>query len=147
MPTSAVFDMLAREARDLTLALDATAAAVSRALGDVLVMVAEYVGERDTLQIGAGYLISDYPLTKEALERRESRTMSLDDAAADPDEAALLRDLGYRSLLMLPLLADDQVWGLVEVYRHDDRPFTAADVALAQERVLALGGELESLLG
>jgi GAF domain-containing protein len=147
VPTSAVFDMLAREARELVVALDASACAVSRALGDVLVMVAEYVGERATLQIGAGYLISDYPLTKEALERRESRTISLDDPGADPDEAALLRELDYRALVMLPLLAHGQVWGLVEVYRDDDRPFSPAEVARAEERVRVLAEELESMLG
>ena len=139
--------MLAREARELVFALDASACAVSRALGDVLVMVAEYVGERTTLQIGAGYLISDYPLTKEALERRESRTISLDAPGADPDEAALLRELDYRSLVMLPLLAEGEVWGLVEVYLEDARPVSAQEVEHAEKRVRALGEGLESMLG
>jgi hypothetical protein len=47
--------------------VDADACAISRAIGDVLIMVAETVPEGKTLLQGQGYLVSDYPVTKRML--------------------------------------------------------------------------------
>lgn len=115
--------------------LDADACVVSRALGDVLIQVAEHVRDGGTLLLGQGHLASDFPLTVEVLERHEPRTVSSADPGADAAEVALLRVLGYHALLMLPVLADGERWGLVEVYARG-RSFTAADAAAAQ-RVVA----------
>jgi len=55
-------------------------------------------------------------------------------AGHDPAEASVLRVHGFGSLVMLPLLIQDNVWGLVEAYRHDtQRPFTDAEVRTAAE--------------
>ena len=67
-----VSGLLAAAARLLVDVLPASACAISRALGDLLVVLAEYT-ESQSVQTGHGYLISDYPLTREVLERVEPR--------------------------------------------------------------------------
>lgn len=116
--------------------LAADACVVSRALGDVLIQVAEHVCDGGTLVTGQGYLASDFPLTLEVLERREPRTVSTDDPAADADEVRLLGVLGYDALLMVPLLVEGELWGLVEVYGRGRR-FGGADTVAAQLVVTA----------
>jgi GAF domain-containing protein len=146
MPRLGTFDMLERAARDLVRTLDASGCAISRALGDVLVQVAEHVEGSGTLLLGVGYLVSDFPETQAVLEQREARTVSLADPAADPAEAALLRELGFGALVMLPLVAGADVWGLVEIYRASE-PFSPAEVERAEEHVGRLGAELAASLG
>jgi hypothetical protein len=119
--------------------LRADACVVSRALGDVLIQVAEHVSDGGTLLLGQGHLASDYPLTVEVLERRRPRTVSTADPDADAAEVGLLRVLGYDALLMLPLPADGERWGLVEVYARG-RPFSEPDVAAAERIVAARSG-------
>jgi GAF domain-containing protein len=131
-----VYDLLTACARDLVDAVDGVACVISRMIGDVLVMVAEHAPGGRTLQLGQGYLVSDYPATQVVLDRREPALLSLEDEDVDPAEAALLREFGFSSLLMLPLVLKGDVWGLVEVYRADGPRFEPAD-AQAAERVLA----------
>jgi hypothetical protein len=119
--------------------LAADACVVSRALGDVLIQVAEHVRDGGTLLLGQGHLASDYPLTVEVLERHRPRTVSTSDPDADSAEVGLLRVLGYDALLMLPLLADGERWGLVEVYARG-RAFGEADAAAAERLVAARSG-------
>ena len=66
------------------------------------------------------------------------RTLTLDDPDVDDGEARILRELGYRSLLMLPLELNAATWGLVEVYRLETRPFDADNVRRAS-RLTQLG--------
>ena len=101
-------------------------------IGDVLILVTERVQAGSTLQSGQGYLVPDYPQTAQVLETRAPRTLTLDDPDVDAGEAAILRGLGYGSLVMLPLEINGSAWGLVEVYRIDRRPFTDADVKRAR---------------
>jgi hypothetical protein len=131
-----VYDLLTACARDLVTAVDGIACVISRMIGDVLVMVAEHAPDGRTLQLGQGYLVSDYPATQAVLDRREPAMLSLEDEDVDPAEAALLREFGFDSLLMLPLVLKGDVWGLVEAYRADGPRFEPAD-AQAAERVLA----------
>jgi len=127
--------LLAATARLLVDGLPATACAISRAIGDLLVELVEH-STAQSLQSGHGYLISEYPATREVLEVRQPMLVSVADRDADAMEVALLRELGFDSLLMLPLIEHNDVWGLVEVYdRRPDR-FMAADVETA-ERVVA----------
>jgi hypothetical protein len=61
------------------------------------------------------------------------RALTIDDPQVDDGEAGVLRELGYRTLLMLRLDLNGATWGLVEVYRLDTRPFDADDVSRASE--------------
>ena len=132
--------------RTLVDLLGAQACALSRLLGDVLVQLEEVVQPGRSLIIGQGYVVSDYPLTGEVLDQRVPRRVSLHDADADPAEAALLRDLGYDALLMLPLVVGDEPWALVEVYDAGERRFSAADADLGA-RVVERGASRLAELG
>ena len=128
-----LLDVLSSLGDSLVERLGADACAISRVIGDVLILIVERVPEGTTLQSGQGYLVSDYPQTAEVLETRQPRGLTLDDPGVDEAEAALLRELGYGGLLMSPLELNGELWGLVEVYRNDRRPFSVADLDLVRE--------------
>lgn len=126
-------DALSKLADLLVEELDADACALSRVIGEVIILVAERVPEDGTLQQGQGYLVSEFPQTEEVLLTREPRALTLDDAVVDEAEARLLRELGFGALLMTPLELSGEVWGLVEVYRVARRPYTEAEIRRALE--------------
>jgi GAF domain-containing protein len=141
-------ELMRTAARLAAEAVDASACAISRILGDVLIELAEFAGDRKTLYLGHGYLISDYPLTREAIERREARTVHAPDPDADRREVELLEELGFTSLLMVPISPRDEVWGLAEIYREGGHGFAEADADRAKglfdvvaRRVAELEGE------
>jgi len=128
-----LLDVLSGTARELVDALDADACGMSRAIGEMLILVVEYAENGRTIQLGQGYLVSDYPETTRVLADRVPRALTLDDADVDGAEAAVLRELGYGSLLMLPLVLNGELWGLVEVFRTDTRPFSDDEVRTARD--------------
>jgi GAF domain-containing protein len=143
-----VAELMRTAARLATEAVDGSGCAISRIIGDVLIELAEFAGTRKTLYLGHGYLISDYPLTREVIERRETRTVYAPDPDADKQEVELLDELGFTSLLMIPICAGDDVWGLAEVYRDGVHRFVDVDAERATrlfgvvgERLLELEGE------
>lgn len=137
--------LLAAATVELVGLLDASACVLSRLVGDVLVEIAEHSRTGSTLQLGHGYVLGDYPLTREVVESGQPRTASLFDDRADAAEAELLRELGFTSLLMLALPGETGPWGLVELYATDARTWTAADSATG-ERVVAGVSELLAAL-
>jgi GAF domain-containing protein len=126
-----LLDALDDAAGRLVEALEADGCAISRALGDVLLLVTERVPRGETLQLEQGYLVSDYPDTRHVLERGEPRTACLGDPELDPGEERVLLQLGYASLLMLPLELKGEIWGLVEVYREEPVPFGPVEIRAA----------------
>jgi GAF domain-containing protein len=126
-----LLDALDEAAGRLVEALEADGCAISRALGDVLLLVTERVPPGETLQPEQGYLVSDYPETRHVLEHREPRTACLGQPGLDPAEERVLRTLGYGSLLMLALELNGEMWGLVEVYREQPVPFGPVEVRAA----------------
>jgi transcriptional regulator with GAF, ATPase, and Fis domain len=126
-------DVLSAMADGLIERVEADACAISRVIGDVLILVAERVPDGTTLLRGQGYLVPDYPQTAEVLETRRPRTLTLADPDLDPAEASVLRMHGFGSLVMAPFLLQGEVWGLVEAYRNDVQPFTEADVRTVVE--------------
>jgi GAF domain-containing protein len=129
--TMRLLDLLSATAAELVERLDANACAISRVIGDVLILVAESAPEGSTLQLGQGYLVPDYPRTQEVLATRTPYTLTLDDDVVDPAEAEVLHELGFASLLILPLDLGSNRWGLVEVYRSAPLPFSDNDVRVA----------------
>ncbi len=126
-----LLDLLKSTATELVDALEAQACAISRTIGDVLIMVTDLAPPGQTLQLGGGYLVSDYPLTHDVLATGRPRTLTLLDPHVDPQEASVLRELGFASLLMCPLELNGGPWGLVEVYRTEPLPFTEDDLRTA----------------
>ncbi len=130
--------LLKATCRALTRATDGDACIISRVLGDLLISVAEWSNSGESLQLAHGYLITDFPVTAEVLERAEPRLVSLLEPGADPGEAQVLADLGFDSVLMLSLVIDEAPWALVELYASG-RPFTEADVERARPIVQRAG--------
>lgn len=130
-----LLDALGNIAEALLAELDAEACAISRVIGDVLILVAERVPDGMTLQQGQGYLVSDYPQTAEVLTTGEPRALTLDDDELDEAEAEILRTYGFGALLMLRLELGGETWGLVEVYRIARRMFTSDEIRRASELI------------
>ncbi|MDX6485198.1 MAG: hypothetical protein QOF43_351 [Gaiellaceae bacterium] len=128
-----LLDVLSAMADELVAQLDADACAISRVIGDVLILVAENVPQGATLQQGQGYLVPDFPQTSEVLTTGRPRALTLDDPDVDEAEARVLAEHGFGSLMMTPLEYEGGTWGLVEIYRVDRRAFTDDDVRLALE--------------
>jgi GAF domain-containing protein len=126
-----LLDALDDAAGRLVEALEADGCAISRALGDVLLLVTERVPPGETLQPEWGYLVSDYPETKHVLEHREPRAVCLGEPGLDPAEERALLQVGYASVLMFPLELKGEVWGLVEVYREEPVPFGPVEIRAA----------------
>lgn len=138
-----VSGLLNAACEDLATTLDATGCSVSRTIGDLLVELGQFMRMGEPLPL-ALYLVSDYPLTREVLDQGEPRVVSRDDPAADQAEAELLERLGFESLLMLPLRARRDTWGLVEVYR-DGREFGTGEIEKAAALVDGVGELLADL--
>jgi GAF domain-containing protein len=137
-------DLLRTAARQFVEVADGEACAISRVVGDVLIEVFEYAVEDRTLVLGHGYLISDFPLTKEALEEDKPRTASVLDPRTDESEANLLRELKFDSLLMVPLACEGSPWGLVEIYVNG-REFTPDEVMRAHDLASTVCARIEQL--
>jgi len=116
-------DVLSRAALALRDSLDAEACAISRVIGDVLLLVTDVSAPQNPIALDRGYLVSEFPATEDVLRNGHPRSLHLDQPGADPEEARLLREMGYSALLMLPLVLGGSTWGLVEVYRAQARPF------------------------
>jgi GAF domain-containing protein len=128
----------------LTKDLEAHACNLSRVVGQLLVDLCEHSFDGRRIQLGRGYLLPDFPLTQEVIERREPRIVSLFEADVDESEAELLRALRFDSLLMIPLVVDDACWGLFEVYREGTDVFKAEHVARAAAIVESTSTVLEA---
>ncbi len=90
------------------------------------------LGETAVDAPGTSYPLSDYPATRRVLESREPQLVQADDPVGDPAEQALIRELGYDGVLMLPMVAGDEVLGLVEVFQGPgNEHFSKDQVALA----------------
>jgi GAF domain-containing protein len=128
-----VASLLGASARSFAELLGAPGCTISRVIGDLLVDLIQHRETEGLNRLGHGYLISDYPLTRQVIEGREPRTVFIDDPDVDPAEARLLRELGFDSLLMVALEENDAAWGLVEVYGQKGRRFKDDEIDLARE--------------
>jgi GAF domain len=141
---TSVAQLLGLTAESLVNVLDVPACTISRVIGDLLVDLVQHEREGKPTRLGHGYLISDYPLTRAVIESREPETVYAGDEDADEAEISLLVELGFDSLLMLAIEAENGAWGLIEVYGNDRR-FDATDVAVAQAIAAETGEMLERL--
>jgi hypothetical protein len=136
--------LLGTACREAVGLLDASACAISRVIGDLLVGLDEHTISARPLAHGHEYLISDFPLTREVVDSGEARWVSRLDSGADEHETALLAQLGFESLLMVSLPASGSCWGLVEVY-SEQGTFDEARAELASRLAVETGALLERL--
>ena len=136
--------LLGTACREAVRLLDASACAISRVIGDLLVGLDEHTVSARPLAHGHEYLISDFPLTRDVVESGEARWVSRLDSEPDEHESALLAQLGFESLLMVCLPSGGSCWGLVEVY-NDHGSFDERQAELASRLAAETGVLLERL--
>ncbi|HEX4977810.1 MAG TPA: EAL domain-containing protein [Nocardioides sp.] len=86
--------------------------------------------QHDWTALGAQYRLEDYPASKHALDSGELVSCRVDDPGADPAEVRLLREIGFGSLLLVPVREDDgRPVALMELYARDARQWTEAELA------------------
>jgi transcriptional regulator with GAF, ATPase, and Fis domain len=134
-PQLRLLDVLERRADELVSLTGADACVLSRVVGDVLIVLTQATADGRRLSFGQGFLVSDFPATEAVLRTGDVCMLTLGGDDADPAEAALLRELGFASLLMLPLDLHGERFGLCELYRREPAPFDAATARAALARL------------
>jgi diguanylate cyclase (GGDEF)-like protein len=81
------------------------------------------------------FAVADYPLTRRVLEDQAVVVVDATDPAADPAEVALLLEDGKRTLVMLPLVASGESFGLVELL--SESPIELDEDRLSLARTIA----------
>jgi diguanylate cyclase (GGDEF)-like protein len=82
------------------------------------------------------YQVSAYPSTEQVLKTAVPLQLEADDPDVDEVEHEMMRGLGAKSMLMVPLFAQERVIGLIEIFElKQARKFTPDEIA--QVRVLA----------
>jgi len=120
--------------------IDADIAAISRwdEVMGVVVLWAEYTrGQTTKSQVPyLPYHISDYPTTGIVLLTTSPAQLHIDDPDIDKAEQTMMEGMNAKSMLMLPLFAQERVIGLIEIFQvRGFRKFTQDEVA--HIRVLA----------
>ncbi|MES2209915.1 MAG: diguanylate cyclase [Chloroflexota bacterium] len=123
-------------ARHMTAALEMDAGVISSwdMASDSLVSEGEYP-DRGIVTNHPVYRLSDYPETRRVLEGQAAVIVDAEDAAADPHEVAILREQGFRILIMIPLVAKGHSVGIVELLARELVP--TDDVRLSLARTMA----------
>ncbi len=103
--------------------------------GDDVVTFGTYPIERGH-DLQPEYSLAAFPATRRVLETREPYLVRADDPDADAAEAAYMRSIGQKSLLMLPFVVRKESIGIVELGSARVDAFTGRDIELA--RLLAL---------
>jgi PAS domain S-box-containing protein len=127
-------------ADQMTQALDSSGCALSlwdRKRGLVETLVDYSVDWPDGAEpLGTTYDLNDYPATRSVLETRHPMVIQCGDPMADVTELAWMEKEKVQALLMLPLIARDQVLGLVELFDETEaRDYTPEEIRLAQSLV------------
>jgi GAF domain-containing protein len=142
-------DVLLAVAKQMIRAIESTGCALSlwnREQNSVETLV-DYSLTRpdDSDPPGTTYDLRDYPATRRVLETCRPIVVQHDDTMADETELALMREQGIRTLLMLPLVARDQVFGLVELVDEvESRDYTTGQIRLAQSLAVQAAISIEN---
>ena len=126
--------MLADLSRQLTEFLDASACMISVVDLDARIVrdLAGYARPPHAWEPAAGeYSFSDYPRTEEVVRTGEPYSCRLDASHVDTAEARSLHELGFGSLLMLPMQVDTEPYALIEIFDRAGRIFRADELRLA----------------
>ncbi len=135
-----VFETIAESAVRLC---EARLAFIYRFDGEVLRMVADYATPAEFRKWMADHPIRpgrDSATGRAALERR---TIHIHDVRADPEYSFGAKDVeAFRTVLTVPMLKADDLFGVILTYRLEVRPFTEKQIALletfADQAVIAI---------
>ncbi|MBA2530270.1 MAG: EAL domain-containing protein [Euzebyales bacterium] len=103
------------------------------------------IDARSWTPTGERFLLGDYPASRAALERREALQVLVDDPRADSAERALLTEMGYRSVLLVPMHTRGRAVGLLEFYSHTRRLWTRTELHRARIACAQLGPLIATL--
>lgn len=129
---------------DLAQVLDSVASVMTQAIGVYSCAISEWdqkagtvitlsdVGHPEGSDVGQVFALSDYPATARMLETQQPLYVTLDDKDSLPKETQLLEQMGYATMLAVPLVVRDRVIGLVELYDTSPRSFSKDDIQLSQ---------------
>ena len=90
--------------------------------------------------------LAEYPLTARVLREQVAVQILVGDPDADPQEVVLLLRLGYRSLLMMPVVTHGEALGIVEAYSGSERPWTRTEINRARIISNQFASVIETLL-
>ena len=122
-------DAMSLFARELTLLFNASVCLISsydRETQQVTDWAAHVVPPATFNTIAEDYSLSDYPATQRVIRDLVSVGTTIGDDG-DPAEHALLESLGFKALMMTPLVMRGKAVGLVELYDANAREFTRDD--------------------
>jgi GAF domain-containing protein len=106
----------------------------------------ETLSERRWSPTGELYPLGRFPLTRRVLSEQVAVQVLAGDPAADPAEVKLLSaEGGHRALLMVPIVAHGETFGLIEAFSLQERPWSATAVNRARIVSAQLGGVLAGL--
>jgi diguanylate cyclase (GGDEF)-like protein len=93
------------------------------------------------------FSLDRFPLTARALDERIACQVHAGDPRADPDEIELMASLGYRSLLIMPVVSRGRSVGILEAYSRRERDWTRAEISRARVVANQLANAVESHSG
>jgi PAS domain S-box-containing protein len=134
-------EVLQQVAEHMTRLVGAASCAISDWDPDsgLLTVQAEYIRpdcvdpDAPVSDMGRIYDVADYPATAAALRERTVFVVYANDPQADPRERRLLQRYQWRGVAGIPLVVQDRVIGLAEVYLEEkDQPFDPHDLRLLQ---------------
>jgi len=129
-----------------TLAVDSCAiSAVDLTARTVALLNWHSVGPPPGEVVEGSFDLAAYPITARVIDDDDLGVVHADDTAADPTEVALLRRIGYGTLLMVAVRASGRPVGLLELYTlATDREFSDVDLRLARAIADQMGVALEN---
>jgi len=134
--------------REMANLLNATACALSGWDQDsnCVQMMAEHgpAGWWDPEELLEEFSLGNYPLTRRVLEERCVQQMMISQPEIDPSEYAYMKKEGIGSQLLLPMIFQDRVLGLVEVFDTHERYFDEQDISLAQLLCMQASAAIEN---
>ena len=109
-------ELLATIARHVTSLCDCTTCAISLYDPDARTLrtLAEYDAKGRSLPPLGVFDLADYAPTQRAIDEQRPLVINVDDRGADTNEIALMRRLGDKSVLVLPLVFQNRVIGVLE---------------------------------
>ncbi len=123
--------VLERLSKSVTFVVGATGALISKVEGERLADAVRHSMRDIDLGEDTAYLISDFPVTQDVLEKMSVKSISFLDDDLDRAEAFVLRELRMNCALLVPLVVHGRSWGLVEVYDMRLRRYSREDEAVA----------------
>ena len=138
MSSLSLEEILQRVAEAMTELLPVDTCAISKydRSQDAVLLLVEHSHFKVEKQHYRPFFLKDYPITRRVLEEKIAVQFRRADPDIDQSEHDFMVSAGVQTLIMLPLVADEQAIGLFELYcKSVARVFSAEEIDLA--RVLA----------